>query len=212
MDKISLDGEWRLYSQITAKVPGCVHTDLKAAGWSVIDYYLAPKAGYYSFKKCAAECILSIDKKQDGLYLYLCNETDRDITECVTVEEIDIESSEVIKSTSVTVNAGVRTSTYTKIDGVTAEPKTVVIAENNMLSRVFFKCDGCKIERVPAPEITKVDINSVTLKAVCYTHVVELCGKCDFEDNFFIMKKGEERNVKFIGSADDIKVNAYSFK
>ena len=33
-----------------------------AAGWSLVDYYCVPKAGFYSFKRCAWEVLLSADK------------------------------------------------------------------------------------------------------------------------------------------------------
>ena len=53
----------------------------------------------------------------------------------------------------------------------------------------------------------------MTLKANKYAHIVELCGDAVFEDNYFPMLPGEEKNITFKKTGDTpVTVNAYTIK
>ena len=45
-----------------------------AAGWSFLDYYNVPKAAFYSFKRCAAPIMASIDYENGVYRVYVSND------------------------------------------------------------------------------------------------------------------------------------------
>lgn len=45
-----------------------------ANGWSLIDYYAKPKPAYYVFKRCSRPVIASIERKDNNLNVYICND------------------------------------------------------------------------------------------------------------------------------------------
>lgn len=60
-----------------------------AAGWALLDYYARPKAGYYSFRRCAKPVMTSIDREGDMLNVYLCNDSPLSRTVRLSVHVLD---------------------------------------------------------------------------------------------------------------------------
>ncbi len=46
-----------------------------AVSWSVIDYYLRPKASYYAVKRAFEPVIISLDEKEGWIEVWICNDT-----------------------------------------------------------------------------------------------------------------------------------------
>ena len=53
------------------------------------------------------------------------------------------------------------------------------------------------IGEVSGVQMEKVSDNTLRLTATRYVHITALSGDCVFEDNYFSMRKGEERVISF---------------
>lgn len=187
-----------------------------AAGWAVVDYYTMPKAAYYSFKRGAKPVILSVDLT-DGVYkLYICNDG---IAENAKVRwYIVSDKGEVVKaSDELKICAAENTSAVGFEINENDVPKDCFIvaeleAENGGFDRTFYKKGNLEIcncnDKIEI--LTKTD-KCVKVKARTYIHSVELLGNAVFDENYFSLLPGEEREVTYTSSSPcDIKVGAYT--
>lgn len=180
-----------------------------AAGWSLIDYYLKPKAGYYAFKNASGDSLVSITKENDGVYLYLANANEEKIEKAISLKYIDYKSSELFSQKEVTLKVGGNTKEKVRIEA--PHENIIIIAECDGY-RTFFKEGNLLIEKCTDGVSFEVLKNSIILKSNRYVHAVELCGECVFEDNFVSLLNGEERTIKFCGDGRNIRINAYCLK
>lgn len=180
-----------------------------AGSWSIIDYYNKPKAGYYAFKRFAGDVSLSFDMEDNDFSIYLCNDTDKEITKPIKLLLIDIKSGDVKKTDEIQITTPSQASFAKVINHMKPDDTEVIFAysEDNY---TFYKNGDLKIEKCDAPKITEETADSITLKADIYTHAVCLDGGI-FEDNYFPMQKGEIRTVKIVQKTYNIEVSAYTF-
>lgn len=181
-----------------------------AGSWSIIDYYNKPKAGYYSFKRCADAVALSFDKEDGHLYIYLCNDSDEQVSKKVKLMLVDKKSGDVVKTDEVSITAPAQSSQAACADAVLPDDNTVAFAYADDKC-AFYKNGNLAIEKCENPEIIEQSESSITLKANNYTHVVALTGGI-FEDNFFFMQKGETRKINILNKTDDIDIISYTLQ
>lgn len=176
-----------------------------AAGWSIIDYYLKPKAGYYAFRNAARDYVISITDENNKTYLYLCNTTKENVKKEIAVKYLDFKKSEVLEEKTFSLSSDGNTTS--KIQIPFPEKDVVIIAECEGY-RTFFKEGNLSIYRNDSVLNTTVKDKSIVLKSNAYIQAVELCGECVFEDKFFSMLPDEERTIKFSGESN-ISANSY---
>jgi len=179
-----------------------------AAGWSMIDYYTRPKSGYYAFKKYARDFIVSMDEQEGQLFLYLCNDGLEELSVKIRIEELNIQTESIEQVFEMNMIAPAGKTICEKIQGIDLNNHKLVLA-NYFDSIAYYKRGGCKMELTDPPDILRMDENSITLHAKHYIHSVELFGDCIFSDNFFMMKPGEIKTIKFEGRNESIGINAY---
>ena len=177
-----------------------------AAGWSIIDYYLKPKAGYYAFKNTLSDCIISLTEEKEGLYLYLCNALDKKLDKNIKLRYIDYKSNRTIATEVITLEVNENDVAKTAIPQ--PEDNIIIVAKCDEY-RTFYKKGRLLICKNDFAVNIRVLEDGVILKCNGYVHSVELCGECVFDDNFFSMLDGEERMVKFSGESKNIRVNSY---
>ena len=68
-----------------------------AAGWSFLDYYNVPKAAFYSFKRCAAPIMASIDYENGVYRVYVSNDSLKDANVKLTLRSVDVKNNEVVE-------------------------------------------------------------------------------------------------------------------
>lgn len=179
-----------------------------AAGWALIDYYAAPKAAYYSFKRAAKPLVLSVDLEDDLYKIHLCNDSVKRsaVLRWYAVSE---GGKTVFKSDCIEVLAKEGTSSIVHEVPAARVPDDCFIVVDVMhgkqiLDRGFYK--NGKLTITPCNgriTLLKVDDISVTIKANAYVHAVELTGDALFEDNYFSMMEGEEKVIGFKNSKSD---------
>lgn len=186
-----------------------------ASGWSLIDYYGLPKAGYYSFKRAAKPIILSVDLENGEYKIHISNDS---IAQTVKLkwyqiskngkiisnsEEIDVLVNENSSFIAITIKENEIDEDYM----ILAELK----GENGIYDRAFYKKGKMGIKSCnDRIDLLTIENGTVTVKAKAYIHAVELNGEGLFEDNYFPLLPGEEKTVKFNSlQSDSVSVSAY---
>jgi beta-mannosidase len=179
-----------------------------ANGWSIVDYYVKPKPGYYAFKRAAQPVIAAIEKRKDDLCVFCCNDSLEavngkaklylyDFKADKNVWEADFDFCTEENSTSKAYSV-----CYADVEKLMTSTTILICdAETNLGSdRAFFVakrfCD-LEIEYTDVEVISRTD-NEITVKAKTFTPFVMLDEEKLLEDNCFMLKAGETRTVKFV--------------
>jgi len=184
-----------------------------ASGWSLIDYYAKPKAGYYSFKRSAKPQILSVDFENKMYNFHICNdgkETSLNLKWYAINQNGEIVYESEVKEVLARANASFVAMTIKDSD---VQNGCFVVVDIDG-DRSFYKKGNLEI--IPCDDridLLTAECGYVTVKAKGYVHAVELCGNAVFEDNYFSMLPGEERTVSFKKSeGGELSVKAYTIK
>ena len=180
-----------------------------ASGWSMVDYYQIPKAGFYGFKQAAKPVITSMNKTDENLEVYVCND----------------------RLTEATGKMNLRVSTF---DGETLYSKQENFKTEKNTTEIVYKAPLCELPILDKNVIVVCDIEgnfegtrayyygdmplemplkkaNVTLEidgdeikvtTDNYARIVELYGDGVFSDNYFDLLPGETKTIRFNG---DIK-------
>lgn len=180
-------------------------------GWSLIDYYNIPKAGYYSLKNCAQKIGVSLDKEDDKYFVYISNNAEKQKCKVniYTFCGLDLTQEEQYTLGVVAENGVTKILVSTSF----AEDKVVVaeVEAGDKKTRTFYKFGAPSLKRCEGVSISEND-GVVYLKASKYIHTVELEGAEVFSDNFFLMLPGEERTVSYEKKHKEITVNCYDLQ
>lgn len=186
-----------------------------SSGWSIVDYYCKPKSAYYSFKRCAANLLASIDKKE-GYDIHLCNDAlcDKQV-EFKLYYILDGKATHVCDKTATAVAATSQKVFTLPLDAIPENAALICDAYcGNEHSRAFYKNGALFINPCDSVKVTAKTENSITIKADSYVHTVEIEGEYVFSDNFFSLLPGEERTVTFEKTVDaktsEITVEGYT--
>lgn len=186
-----------------------------SAGWSIVDYYCKPKAAYYSFKRCAADLLVSIDKNGE-FEIHLCNDGlyDKEVELCLYY--MTDGKLTKIKEHKATVTGGTSQIALTlPLDSIPSDATLICDALcDSEHSRAFFKDGALNIKPTSCVKVVSQDKNSITVTADSYVHAVELEGEYVFSDNYFSLLPNEQRTVTFEPTVDakttEISVDGYT--
>lgn len=170
--------------------------------WSLVDYYLEKKGGFYSFKRNGKSVKVFSRKEEDGYYLYLVNDSKEEVNGKIKFAIGDIKEDKL---------------SYNYID-VKAEPNSIFktrldIKESN-IDNYFYSSflDDCDIyfpfigERTYRNEYSynitrlnefeaRIDLSSTSLTKMI---VIDYPSSCLIEDNYFDMVPSQSRSIKII--------------
>lgn len=177
-----------------------------ASGWSLVDYYGMPKAGYYAFRQYAEPVILSVKRTCAGYDIYVCNDfvEEQKGKVSVTVDdfagrkhrwqfdyEIEGNSSAVVYSISAD-------DVHEKAD----KDSVMICSLMNELGKEiwsgrYYMSKPANV-KYPKAHVERIyqDDEQIVLKADAYVPVVRLEGECIFSDNYFALNAGEEKTVR----------------
>ena len=187
-----------------------------AAGWTFTDYYLMPKASFYSFKRCSKPQICCIDKTNGRYSVFVSNNG-----LCSADGEVSVFSVNPATNLKTDIYKGEfcvdSQSTKAVFDFVYNGNETDVIAAEikcgDTTDRAFYKNGNLHIAKSHLEY--SVNDSKIILKADSYIQAVGIDGNVISEDNWFSMLPGETREISFEscdGDALDITVNAYGLK
>ncbi|MBO5421856.1 MAG: hypothetical protein J6A67_07930 [Clostridia bacterium] len=184
-----------------------------SSGWAFVDYYCLPKASFYSFKRCAAPLLVSIDKKED-YEIYLCNDS-------LSEKTVSLSLSYILDGQAVPITEAEAVIPSAKSEKVfslpaSAVPEGAVLVCDADCDRAFYKSGALNIVPTDAVQVVAQSSDSITLRAKSYVHAVELEGEFVFEDNYFSLLPNEERTVTFRrtedSSSEELTVTGYTIK
>ena len=185
-----------------------------ASSWALIDYFNKPKLGYYAFKRCAKSILASIDFENGKYTFSVSNDA---LSACLAkvilykvrnglheqIEKFDLLCPE---------NASIRR----EID-VHLEADEVIISDLKCElndCRSFYKHGNLQLVKCENAIEYSIEGEQITLVARKYVHAIELEGEAIFEENGFLMLKGERKTVGFRYLRDcvskDIHMEAYT--
>lgn len=180
-----------------------------ASGWALIDYYCVPKASYYSFRRCAAAVVCSVDM-QNGMYqIYGCNDTTNPVLCKMAVrrfnrftQEYTIEEYEACLDE----NVSQRIASLPVFDN---EFLVVTLSYDGGSDVAFYQQGGLKLRKVDVRYT--VGNGEIIVMADQYIHALGIDGDMIAEDNYFIMLPGETRRIAYSGDGE-ISIAAYGLE
>lgn len=177
-----------------------------ASGWSLVDYYGMPKAGYYAFKQYAAPVILSVRRTSAGYDIYACNDSaeSQKGRASVTADDFAGRSFQWQFDYEIEANSSSVVYSITKEDICEkTDDKSVLIccimndAGETSWSGRFYISKPANVKYPKARvEMIRQDKKQIILKADAYVPVVRLEGEYIFSDNYFSLHTGEKKVVE----------------
>ena len=184
-----------------------------AAGWTFTDYYLMPKASFYSFKRCSKPQICTIDNR-DGKYIVSVSNNDlTDVDGEISVFSINVCTN--IKRNIYIGKFSVDAQSAKDVYNFEYTENEIIVAEiicGDVSDRAFYKTGNLHI--VESSVEYEIKSDRIILKADKYIQAVGIDGNVILRDNWFSMLPGEEKEIFFEiteGDAPDISINAYGF-
>jgi len=179
--------------------------------WSVLDYYLFPKAGYFYAKRAYAPILASFKEEVDGVSLWITNDTLEDFSDTVTVFQGDFSGRklyEEILEVRVPANASLKVKHLSFVELRIEDPRREYLAVCSQSGRFYdnrhFFVEVKDLVR-PKPDL-KVEIAEgsdgkyeVGVTTDVYAYFVKLVVPIEgtkFSDNYFDLFPGQERVIE----------------
>jgi beta-mannosidase len=187
--------------------------------WSVLDYYLFPKAGYFYAKRAYAPILASFKEEVDGVSLWITNDTLEDFGDTVSVLHGDFSGQELheeVLEVRVPANASVKVRHLSFHELGIKDPRQEYLAVRSRSGILSLSKGGLfpdnrhffvevKDLKRPKPNL-KVEINErddgtyeVRVVTDTYAYFVKLTVPIEstrFSDNYFDLFPGQERVIE----------------
>jgi beta-mannosidase len=179
--------------------------------WSVLDYYLFPKAGYFYVKRAYAPILASFKEEVDGVSLWITNDTREDLVDTVTIFHGDFSGQELyeeVLEVRVPVNTSVKVRHLSFDELDIADPRREYLAVYSRSglfpdNRNFF-VEVKDLKRLKPNLTVKITAGSngkyqVRVATDTYAYFVKLVVPVEgtrFSDNYFDLLPGQERVVE----------------
>ena len=186
-----------------------------ASGWSLIDYFGVPKAGYYAFANTAQPVIASVKHENRAYCVYICNDCCKTAEGHLTVTAQNFKDkvhSWTCQFVSESNTSCVVLEIPDTIMDIYTDKTSVLLCDTvSDLGEHHTRYYMSKPANVSYPEanieILKQDSEKITLIADAYVPVVKLEGDCIFEDNYFDLRKDVPKTIRLISAAEKITDN-----
>ena len=167
-----------------------------AIGWSLVDYYCVPKAAFYAFKRCAADCVVSLSKEKRALVVNVSNKADN--PQNVAVKAYRLREGEIMETTTFKMKVGAYSVSNASLPFTLSKGEIAVceIKTENGTDRTFYKDGALPFHNCTEDlRIVRRSENKVTVTSNKYIHAVEI--ECDgvCSDNYFSLLPNEEKTV-----------------
>ncbi len=188
-----------------------------ALGWALVDYYLMPKAAYYSFKRLARPVSASVTVENGEYILSVSTENAKALGVEYTAYAFDLAdmSAPVATLSGYVGDVGER-SVVREALPFAPDGGTVVYVDVSFdggCDRCFYREGALSLSRATGIEWSISD-DTVTVRANECIHAVEIESGLVPEDNYFTLLPGEERVIrleKSLGKAVDYPTSVRGF-
>lgn len=187
-----------------------------ATGWSLVDYYGIPKAGWYAMKRGSQPLIASIDDAGDAYRIWICNDTLAPVEGSCALRvqpwSVDPRWQRELPI-SVPANSSVVVGTIAKseIHGLGLDSILVCDLTANACADRAWHFAGMPSEMTPPPATLTVRREHtpgggrITISTDTYARVVTLDADLAFSDNYFDLLPGEARVVEYALPSDTVE-------
>jgi len=185
--------------------------------WSVLDYYLFPKAGYFYVKRAYAPVLASFKGEVDGVSLWITNDTLEDLVDTVTIFRGDFSGQkryEEVLEVRVPANASVKVKHFPFDELGVEDPRQEYLAVCSQSGR-FYGNRHLFVEVKdlvrPKPDLKvaiaqgsdgKYEIRVATDVYAYFVKLVVPIEGTKFSDNYFDLFPGQERVIEVWNEAD----------
>ncbi len=176
-----------------------------ASGWSLIDYYCIPKAGYYAFAESAKPVIVSVKHELGEYRIYVCNDSLDSAKGVIKIQAENFNDKSYIWNCEFEAEANqssvVMCIPEEEIQKHTDSSSVLICRLQSNLGEHITRYYITRPANVNYPKaeirILKQTSKEITLITDKFIPAVRLEGECIFEDNFFVLMPNEEKTVKF---------------
>ena len=186
-----------------------------AIGWSLLDYYNRPKAGYYAMKTCGKPVSAYIDKGEGFYQIHISN-----ILENKNVEDISLKVvllNLVTGKSSLIVEEKYMSSISQKEvrTDISLDTDEIIIADvrcGEIFQRTWYKEGLPLLEKTEGISYKECE-GGVEVSAERYLHVVEIDGIGSVSDNYFSLIPGEKRLISCneVALEKKLSIKGYTF-
>lgn len=216
--------EYSQYIVIRAAVEGCrrnsfycsgilfwMYNDCwPASGWSMVDYYQTPKAAFYGFKQAGKPVITSLNRTDDAIEAYVCNDRLEDSEGTMRFRVYDFSGAVLYEETK---NFGIKKNTTEVVLKValTELPElnknTIVVCDidgNFENSRAYYYPElPLEMPLEKANVTMEQNGNEIKVTTDKYARIVEFYGNGLFSDNYFDLLPGETKTIYVYGDKEE---------
>jgi len=188
-----------------------------ATGWSLVDYYGTPKAGWYAMKRACQPFVVSIEATEDAFRIWVCNDTLAPLKGKMSLRIqpfTGLPHWEHAISVATPANSSVVVAEFLKADLPPLGLDVVLMADmksGKQSDRAWYY-EGLPYQMNPPPVELTVPSNTrkgkggaFVVQADCYARVVTLEADLDFSDNYFDLLPGEQRRIEWRGKHTEIE-------
>jgi beta-mannosidase len=190
-----------------------------ANGWSMVDYYGLPKAGWYAMKQASKPIVCSIKKTDQGFQIWACNDsllaTKGTLSICrqgwvgeakpICRREVEVPANQSSMTLELSTD---------ELQGELSQDEVFICdlqTEQHDSDRAWY------FEGLPkdmTPPMTELEVQyghgEVTIQSKNYARVVTLAGDVVFGDNYFEMLPGECRTIQHSHPEKKVSVSCWN--
>lgn len=186
-------------------------------GWTIVDYYLRRKIGYYGVKRAFAPQKVTLRVLDGDVVVQLCNDNNEEIAIDAQFGYVSFDGS-VRDLKPLKLCAGPRSRQYVLREPLPAydyKKGTLVVIPQHTIEPASLRMMDFKELEVPKAEVKLVRCEQdgadvrVTVSSDVFAHHVTISGDYKFSDNYFDLLPGETREVvAYQAKAETIKVTS----
>ena len=181
-----------------------------ASGWSMVDYYQTPKAGFYGFMQAAKPVIVSLNRTDKDIEVYIVNDRLCPASGTMNFKVYSFDGEVLYsKQESFKIEKNTTEIVYKASLGELPEldKNVIVVCEIDgdfEKSRAYYYAEMPHEMPLKKANVTvEVNGNEIKLTTDNYARIVELYGDGVFSDNYFDLLPGETKVVTFSGEVKD---------
>jgi len=181
-----------------------------ATGWSLVDYYGAPKAGWYAMKRAFAPVVASIDDAGDRYRVWVCNDRLAPVAGRFSLSVAPWRGAPRVVRSRLPFQVEANTSSWVheipKVELAAGDAAVIVsdveTADGTRARAWFF--EGLPHQMQPPATTLSLRVlphsqteGTLEVSSIHYARVVTIDTEADLEDNYFELLPGETRVLRW---------------
>lgn len=182
-----------------------------ALGWSIIDYYMQPKAGYYAVKHFGQPVNVNIEKRVHGYEVIISNILGEQLQKALELDVFVLNfrtNQKKVLTENVYISVREKASKEIAIELSADEILIAEVRAEKLFVRNWYKEDVPQLQKTD-DLYWKITEGGIEVWADRYIHAVDIEGTINASDNYFSLLPGEKRMIQC--NADEAEVLGFTF-